>query len=51
MNLIQLSASRFFYKAVFSKPSKDLPAVALLGQEKNSGFLQKCFPLQSGVFV
>jgi hypothetical protein len=34
MNLIQLFVTRFFHNAVFSKTIKELPVVALFGQEK-----------------
>jgi hypothetical protein len=48
MNLIQLFVTRFFHNAVFSKTIKELPVVALFGQEKRR-VKEKCFSLQSGV--
>jgi hypothetical protein len=37
---IQLSISRFFKQLFFSKPKKELPAVALFGQEKIQFFFK-----------
>jgi len=50
MDQIQLSVSRFPHNTTFSKTIKELPLVALFGQEKN-GVIVKCFPLQSGVIT
>jgi hypothetical protein len=48
MYLIPLFITRFSHNSIFSKTKKELPLVALFGQEKRR-VQEKCFSLQSGV--